>query len=116
MVADRFPAMLGSDTFTTVVSSTTMNVPARTERLISHGWTAARSGAVASAIVLPDHHRGHDRHAGPQQVLGVLSFLEHDLHRDPLHDLHVVAGGVFGRQQAEPRPGRGRDAVHVPLV
>ncbi len=52
---------------------------------------------------------------GPQQVLGVLALLEHDLHRHALHDFDVVAGRVFRRQQAEARAGGGGDAVHVPL-
>src|SRR5436190_2776947 len=37
--ADRFPAMCGSDTFTTVVSSTSMKVANITETAISQGFT-----------------------------------------------------------------------------
>src|SRR5713101_5397345 len=37
IVADRLPAMCGSDTFTTVVSSTSMKVANITETAISHG-------------------------------------------------------------------------------
>ena len=40
--------MCGSETFTTVVSSTTMNVPSITETLTSHGLTC-RSKAAMSA-------------------------------------------------------------------
>ena len=37
MVADRLPAMCGSDTFTTVVSSTSMKVANITETAMSQG-------------------------------------------------------------------------------
>ena len=37
MLADRLPAMCGSETFTTVVSSTTMNVPNTTEIAMRQG-------------------------------------------------------------------------------
>src|SRR5206468_11465349 len=45
MLADRLPAMCGSDTFTTVVSSTSMNVANITDTAMSHGlmW---RSSAI----------------------------------------------------------------------
>ena len=48
-------------------------------------------------------------------MIRILARLEDDLHRHALHHLHVVAGGVLGRQQAELRAGRRRDAVDVPL-
>ena len=44
-------------------------------------------------------------------MFGVLARVEHDLHRDALHHLHVVARGVFRRQQAEARAGGARDTV-----
>ena len=37
---------------------------------------------------------------------------QHDLHRDALHDLGEVAGGVVRRQQRELLAARRRDAVH----
>src|SRR5512140_2493487 len=37
LLADRLPAMCGSDTFTTVVSSTSMNVANIPERAVIHG-------------------------------------------------------------------------------
>src|SRR5262245_42849507 len=45
--ADRLPAMCESDTFTTVVSSTTMNVPNITAIAVSHGLT----GGAASSFI-----------------------------------------------------------------
>src|SRR5581483_12029660 len=130
MLAERLPAMCGSETFTTVVSSTSMKVANMTATATIQGLTgfsalmasscALRSGGCGRAS---DHagrgaplfrvHRRDDRHARTQDVLRVLAFVEHDLHRHALHDFDVVAGGVFGGQQAEPRArGRG-DAVDL---
>ena len=54
-----------------------------------------------------------DRHAGPQLAGEAARRIEHDLHRDALHDLGEVAGGVVGRQQRELLAARRRDAVDV---
>jgi hypothetical protein len=48
MLADRLPAMCGSDTFTIVVSSTTMNVPSMTAIETIHGLGAARVSVSVS--------------------------------------------------------------------
>ena len=111
--ADRLPAMCGSDTLTTVVSSTSMNVANMTAIATIHGLTCGCSAERRSSRDRVDV--GDDRHAGTQAVIGILAGFEHDLDRHALHDLHVVAGGVFGRQQAELRAGRGGDAVDVAL-
>src|SRR5436305_5361319 len=42
-VADRFPAICGSETFTTVVSSTSMKVLDMTATAISHGLMSGRA-------------------------------------------------------------------------
>jgi hypothetical protein len=42
--ADMLPAICGSDTFTTVVSSTSMNVPNMTEMATIHGFTTGVAG------------------------------------------------------------------------
>ena len=42
-------------------------------------------------------------------------FVEGNFHRHTLHDLDVVAHGVFRRQQAEHGPRTGLEAVHFPL-
>src|SRR6186997_1204968 len=105
MLADRLPAMWGSDTFTTVVSSTSMKVAHITETAISHGLMC-RCSVIARSFQID---RRHGRHAGTQEMLGVLAGIEHDLHGDALNDLHEVAGRVLRRQQAEPRAGGGRD-------
>ena len=43
----------------------------------------------------------------------LLGVVEDDLHRHPLHDLDVVAGGVFRRQEAEVGAAAALDAVDV---
>jgi hypothetical protein len=48
IVAERLPAMCGSDTFTTVVSSTSMNVANITATATIHGFTAR--GVLVSAV------------------------------------------------------------------
>ncbi len=35
---------------------------------------------------------------------------------NPLHNFHVVAGGVFGWKKAEQRAGSAGDAVHMTFV
>src|SRR5438552_12584413 len=51
-VADKLPAMCERETFTTVVSSTTMKVPHMTATAVSHGLTngSDSSGVVVSFI------------------------------------------------------------------
>jgi hypothetical protein len=58
--ADKFPAICGSDTFATLVSSTSMNVAAITVMAINHGFTcgtamergANSAVAISSAAIL----------------------------------------------------------------
>src|SRR6185295_515422 len=80
MVTDRLPAMCGSDTFTTVVSSTSMKVANITETAMSQGLMCRGSLMPCRRRSLQEHG-GCDRHARTQPVLGVPSRLEHDLHR-----------------------------------
>ncbi len=51
-VAERLPAMCGSETFTTVVSSTSMKVPNMTAMATIHGLTYRGVAAGGAAIVL----------------------------------------------------------------
>src|SRR5437870_13534527 len=46
-------------------------------------------------------------------MLRILPRLEHDFHGHALDNLHVVAGRILRRQQAEARAGGGRDAVDM---
>src|SRR3954468_19738154 len=64
IVADSVPAMCGSDTFTTVVSSTSMNVANITETAMSHGLMCRCS---VTRDLLEINRRCH-RHAGTQTV------------------------------------------------
>src|SRR6185295_19586060 len=111
MDAERLPAMCGSDTLTTVVSSTSMNVANMTAIATIHGLTVGCSDAMRLLRV----DRRTDRHAGTQLVLGILTRLEHDLHGHALHDLDVVARGVLWWKEAELGAGRGGKAVDVPV-
>src|SRR5262245_44064123 len=58
----------------------------------------------------------HDTHPRSKPMIAVRARLEHDLHGNTLHYLHVVAGGVLGRQQTEERTGGTCDAVHMSVV
>ena len=51
-VADRLPAMCGSDTLTTVVSSTSMNVANMTEIAMIQGLTCGWDGILISHVLL----------------------------------------------------------------
>src|ERR1700750_2253475 len=86
IVADRLPAMCGSDTLTTVVSSTSMNVANITETAMSHGLMC-----FCSVIGLLQIDRRRDGQPRPQQVIRILAWVEDDLHRHALHDLDEVA-------------------------
>jgi hypothetical protein len=48
-------------------------------------------------------------------VLRILTGLEDDLHWNALNDLDEVAGRILGRQKAEARTGRARQAVDLAL-
>src|SRR5713101_5709404 len=162
-VEESDPAMWGSDTLTTVVSSTSMKVLVITVMATIHGFTSgmllfgfvALIGVIAlveffvffpwgqtcfaidstcpdtrlflkqalpiSKLRCPSlspirQHRGHHRHPRPQNMLRVLSFFKADLYRDPLHHLHIIAGGIFRGQQAGSAGGGGAEAVDVPFV
>src|SRR5262249_14035249 len=115
--ADRLPAMCGSDTLTTVGSSTSMNVANITDVAMRQGlmcrcsvMTELGLSPISSCI-----HLRNDRHARPQQVIRILTGIQHDLHWHALHDLHEVAGRVLGRQQTEAGAGGAGDAVHLAL-
>src|SRR5258708_4514797 len=119
MVADRLPAMWGSETFTTVVSSTSMKVPNITATAMIQGLTSRPRGErdVKGGSLPSFREDGGDHgHARPKAVLLVLARLEDDLHRQPLHDLDVVPGRVLGGEEAEARASGGGDAVHVAAV
>ena len=47
-------------------------------------------------------------------MVAVLARFEKDLHRNALHDLHVIPGRILRREQAEYRSGGSRDTIDVP--
>src|SRR5262245_16599982 len=102
--------MCGSDTLTTVVSSTSMKVANITEMAMIQGLTSLPSLTGLSRV-----HRGERRHAGPEAVLGILAGIECDANGYALHHLHEVAGRVFWRKDAEPRAGCPGDALDLAL-
>src|SRR5439155_13757271 len=113
-VAERLPAICGSDTFTTVVSSTSMKVLSITATAMIQGLTTGAASGRWFAILFRKH-RGLGGEPGPQQMLGVLSGVKDDFDRHPLHDLDIIASCVFGRQDAELLTGRRGDGVHAPV-
>ena len=46
----------------------------------------------------------------------IRSFIDHNLHRDALHNFHVIAGSILRRQEAETCSGSGGDAFNVAFV
>ena len=115
MVADRSPAMCGSDTFTTVESSTTMNVLAITADATIQGLT--RGGTLASVAMMLAGVNGDDsRHAGAHLQIRSSLWSYRDLDGHALDDFHKIAARVIGRQQTERRAGRRRNAVDVSRV
>src|SRR6266576_1698499 len=56
-------------------------------------------------------HRWDDGHARTEENIGRL--VEHDLHRDALHDLDVIASGILRWQKAESGTAAGLHAVEV---
>jgi hypothetical protein len=59
---------------------------------------------------------GTNGHARPEQVQRILSLIEKNLDRDPLNHCHVMARGIFRRQQAVSRTAGGGDAIDVTVV
>src|SRR4051812_36620464 len=96
IVTERLPAMCGSDTLTTVVSSTSMKVANITETAMIRGLTTF--GVLMALFGIDRRDHGH---AGAQPMLWILPGVEHDLHRHPLDHFDEVAGGVLRGQQAE---------------
>src|SRR6202030_4842059 len=76
---------------------------------------AKRPGRLSEQRNSWEVYVGHDVHAGPKLTIPVLARLENDFYRNPLHNFHVVAGGVLRREQTEERACRARNAVHVAL-
>src|SRR5271156_3954849 len=114
------------------VSSTSMNAASETTAAISHGLTLRFAGVDepygskvfgAAAIASPErlrvtshpHGRLH-RHSRAQPMVRVLARVEANPHRQALNDLDIVAGRVFGRQQAVELARRAGYTLDVAVV
>ena len=75
-------------------------------------WATAGCTGLASGADLGIDGRGNG-HARPQIAAQRIVRIDRDLHRDALHDLGEVAGGVVGRQQREFLAAGRRDAVDM---
>ena len=116
LLAPRLPAMYGRATLAMLVSSTSMNAARATTTAISQGLNLGRQTSWSSVRAAPNSsevHVGHDIHTRSKLMVPILSRFKNNLHRNPLDNFHVVAGGIFGRKQTEERTGCSRDAVHV---
>src|ERR1700733_11230280 len=104
-----------------LVSSTSMNAAIATTTPMSQGLYFGRQGAggpggVAGGLGLVDINFGIDGHSGPQTMVVVLAGVNINADRKALHHLHVVAGSILGRQQAEARTARTGDSRHRAFV
>src|SRR5438067_6287860 len=113
VVAESEPAMCGSETFTTVVSSTSMKVLLITAMATSHGFTPA---GFCSGMNLFRQNRRHHRHPRPQQMLRVLALLEENFHRHALHYFYVIARGILRRKETSAGCGGSAEAFDVATI
>src|SRR3984957_7355813 len=121
--------MVGSETLTMVVSSSSMKAARVTTTAISHGLAAGRplpsrplpSRPLPSSpdpsfseppSVTKMHHRIHGQ-AQRQRASRIESAIDHDLDGDALHDLHEVARRILRREGGEARAAAVLDALHV---
>src|SRR5882757_5697184 len=92
-VAESSPPMRGRATLAMVWSSACRNEASITEMVISPRFSPDGDGLLAATIVRVDCH------PRTQAGLDRNTILELQAHRQSLHDLHPVPGGVFRRQQ-----------------
>src|SRR5882724_1302924 len=73
-----------------------------------------RFRSLLFALILR-HNRCFHVHPRPQHRAILLNRIEHDLHRNPLHNLHVISRRVFRRQQTQHCARRPCNRVHMPV-
>src|SRR6266446_6913205 len=94
-----------------------MNVARVTVTAMSHGLTAGFSVNTTPPVTNSvDIHGWLNGHAGPQQMLSILIFIETNSHGEPLHHFPVIPGRIFRRKQAEERTSGTRQTLHVSFV
>ena len=64
-------------------------------------------------MLLPDPHFGFHRHAGTKLSSPCLVGFKAEPHGNSLHDFHIVAGGVFRRQNTGDGAGAAADIFHI---
>jgi hypothetical protein len=92
-----------------------MKAASATTTAISQGLYLGRqtSWSIVRAAELIGGIRPARRSCRAEADDHVLARIENDLHRNPLHDFHVVAGGILRRKQTEERAGCPGDAIYV---
>src|SRR5258708_7679531 len=131
--------MCGSATFAMEVSSTSMNVASVTVTAITQGLIVPdgilslarilfrialgsqsllvlRTTALfvsLNSFLICNYRRIHV-HSWPQHRFLLRGRIQHDLHRYPLHHLHVISRRVFRRQQAKHGSRRPGNRIHAP--
>src|SRR5260370_27625976 len=93
--------------------------PIHGDRSSAHSYLNLSDLSIQSlndSMSLFNPHLRHHRHPRTQFMPLVLARLEHDLHRYALYNFDVVAGRVFGWQQAEARSTGAGDGIDMPLV
>src|SRR6266478_1594794 len=94
-----------------------MNVARVTVAAMNHGLTAGFWVNTTPPVTnSADIHGWLNGHAGPQQMLSILIFIEANSHGEPLHYFHVIPGRIFRRKQAEERTSGTRQTLHFSFV
>src|SRR5262249_40861236 len=86
-----------------LVSRSSMKAATETITVTSHGLNFGFHVSVITpplyVRLLHPHGRNH-RHSRSELIQSRLVSVESDTHGQALHDLHVIAGRIFGRQDA----------------
>jgi len=104
-----------------------MNVPMSTARSPSHGMVVGGEGSVGASMrnrvgaqprsfsrTIPGVDLGFDRHPGHQAIGEAIRIIYDDFHRNALHDLGEVAGGVVRGSSENTAPDAGANASTCP--
>src|ERR1700734_4129501 len=67
-------------------------------------------------VRIRNFHRRYDRFTRSkwQPIFNIQRLIKLDLYRNTLDDLHVIAGGIFGRKQTKSSSTAGPNAIDVP--
>src|SRR5262245_24498413 len=128
LLIPRLPAMFGTETLATVMSSTAMKFAAASTMaaIQSIDPFSGPSNVVPDMCLPPEiaccsaarariDRRGH-RQADLQRTRGQLRRIQLDAHRHALHDLDPVAGRVLRRDRRERRACAASEAGHGAVI